>query len=137
MALTAEQLTEANPALAAQLTADGVNAERKRIVELFDAGADHELTAQAVKDGTDPKAFYKQALDAERNGKAQDLKAFEENLSDTAGQDGKETAKADGDDFDALVDAHMEKADCSKGQAMLAMGRKHPKAHAAWLAAKN
>lgn len=136
-ALTVEQLTQANPGLAAQMAAEGVNSERKRVVELFEAGADPKLTLQAVKDGTDPAAFYKQALEAERSGKAKALEAFEQDMSESAGQDGQQTGQDKGDTFDAMVEQHMEKANVSRGKAILAMGRKHPEAHAAWLAANN
>ena len=136
-ALTAEQLTQANPDLAAHFVAAGANDERKRCVELLEAGADFKLTIAAVKDGTDPAAFFKQALDAERSGKAAALEDFEKSMAKSAGQSGKETAAKDGDNFEALVESHMESAKCSKGQALLAMGRKHPEAHAAWLAAQN
>ena len=136
-ALTAEQLTQANPDLAAEMVVAGVNNERERVVELFDAGADPTLTLEAVKGGTDSKSFFKQALDSERKGKTAGLETFETDMSKSAGQDGKPIAEAGGDDFDALVLAHMDSTKCSKGKALLAMGRKHPAAHEAWLVSKN
>ncbi|WP_285906843.1 S49 family peptidase [Pseudodesulfovibrio pelocollis] len=133
-AMTAEQLTQANPDLAAELYAHGVNAERQRVVDLMAAGADPEATASAVRDGIAPADFYRQALAAERTGRAEKLKAFEERLGESAGQDGQAVSAVAGDDFDALVKAHMEEAECSKGKAILAVARKNPELHAAWLA---
>ncbi|MBI9079182.1 MAG: S49 family peptidase [Pseudodesulfovibrio sp.] len=136
-ALTVEQLTQANPDLAAAMMATGVNAERQRVVELLETGTDPKLTLEAVKDGIDSKSFFKQALDSERKGKAAALETFEKNMSQSAGGDGRETTDAGGDDFDALVSAHMGSAKCSKGNAILAMGRKHPAAHSAWVDSQN
>lgn len=136
-ALTAEQLAQENPGLAAELTARGVNNERQRVVELHEAGGEPKATLQAVKDGVDPKDFYKQVLDDERKGKAQAIDDFEKDMADSAGQSGKETAVDDGADFDALVSARMEETKCSKGQAIRFVARKHPEVHAAWLNAQN
>lgn len=136
-ALTADQLRQSNPDLVAELVASGVNDERKRVIELLEAGGDQKLTMEAVKDGADPKTFYKQVLDSERAGKTQALEDFEKDMADSAGQDGKETTAKVTDDFDALVSAHMTEAKCSKGDAIMAVARKHPEVHAAWLASKN
>lgn len=136
-AITAEQLANENPDLAAHFTAAGANDERARCVALLEAGADSKLTLAAVKEGTESGEFYKQALEAERTGKAEALKDFEQDLSESAGMDGKESDNQSGADFDAMVEAHMKDAGCSKGKAVLAVARKNPAAHAAWLAANN
>jgi signal peptide peptidase SppA len=137
-AMTAEQLTQANPDLAAELYASGVNAERQRVVDLMAAGADPEATASAVRDGVAPADFYRQALAAERTGRAEKLKAFEERLGGSAGQDGHDQAATSaGEDFEAMVAAHAKSTGVSRGKAVLAVARKHPDVHAAWLADKN
>ena len=135
--LTAEDLTAANPGLAAELCAQGAETERKRVLELFDAEADMKLTLSAVKNGTGPKDFYKAALTAQREGQAKALDNFEKEMSESAGQDGKNTKSAATDEFEALVDKHMSAENCTRGAAIMAMGRKYPEAHTAWLNGKN
>ncbi|XPV75514.1 MAG: signal peptide peptidase SppA [Desulfovibrio sp.] len=135
--LTADQLKQSAPELAAELIAEGTTAERSRIVELLEVKADPELTMAAVKDGTDPKIFYKQIFAAEHSGRDVALKAYEERLSGSAGHDGKNTSEADGSDFDAMVQEEMKTAACTKGKATLTIAQKHPKAHALWLQSKN
>ncbi|WP_419783446.1 S49 family peptidase [Maridesulfovibrio sp.] len=138
--LTADQLTAANPGLAAELCAQGAETERKRVLELFDADADLKLTLSAVSDGTSPKDFYKAALTAQREGQAKALDTFEQEMSESAGQDGQQSKASEAKEtaeFDALVEAHMKAENCSRGAAIIAIGRKHPDAHKAWLNSKN
>lgn len=135
--VTAEQLSAANPELAAELGARGASAERARVVELFEAQAGAEMTLEAVKSGADPKEFYKAALAAERKGQTEALAEFEKSMSESAGQDGKDLSATEADGFEGLIAAHMDTAKCSKGEAIIAMARRHPDAHAAWLAGKN
>ena len=40
-------------------------------------------------------------------------------------------------DFEALVGAHMQQAQCSRGAAMQAVALAHPDAHKKWIAAQN
>lgn len=40
-------------------------------------------------------------------------------------------------DFEALLQAHMEKHSCSKGAAMAAVAKANPEAHQKWIAARN
>lgn len=84
-ALTAEQLAKENPELVAQIQADGVNAERKRVVALLDVKGDLSMTAEAIKSGTDRETFLQDVLEATRTGKVEDVKAFEESLTNDAG----------------------------------------------------
>ncbi|WP_167590596.1 signal peptide peptidase SppA [Oceanidesulfovibrio indonesiensis] len=135
--VTADQLSAANPELAAELGARGASAERARVVELFEAQAGAEMTLEAVKSGADPKDFYKAALAAERKGQADALAEFEKTMSGSAGQDGKDLSATAADGFEGLIAAHMDTAKCSKGDAIIAVARRHPDAHAAWLAGKN
>lgn len=135
--LTAEQLTAANPGLAAEFCAEGAETERKRVLELFDADADLKLTLSAVENGTSSKDFYKAALTAQREGQAQALNQFEQEMSESAGQDGKNTKAAATDEFEALVGKHMRAENCTKAVALLAVAENYPEAHAAWLAGQN
>jgi hypothetical protein len=136
-ALTAEQLAQHNPELAAEMAASGVNTERGRVLELLAAGGSPEQTMAAVKDGTPSKDFYKQVLDDERSGRAQALDQYEQKMKGSAGQDGHQVEEQDGDEFDALVKTHMDENQCSKGAAIKSVARKHPQIHAAWLEAQN
>lgn len=136
-AVTAEQLSASNPNLAAELEARGAAAERARVVDLFEAQADMDMTLEAVKSGADPKDFYKATLAAERKGKAEALSEFEQSMSESAGQDGQNQSSTAAEGFEALVEGHMNTAKCSKGEAIMAMARRHPDAHTAWLAGKN
>lgn len=135
--VTAAQLSAANPELAAELQARGASAERARVVELFEAQAGAEMTLEAVQSGADPKEFYKAALAVERKGQTEALAEFEKTMSESAGQDGKDLSATAADGFESLIAAHMDTAKCSKGEAIIAVARRHPDAHAAWLAGKN
>ncbi|WP_018124956.1 S49 family peptidase [Desulfovibrio oxyclinae] len=140
-AITAESLATERPDLHGRIMADGhaegVNAERGRVVEIMGAGVDRTLTLEAVKSGMEPGDFYRQALKTERQADKAALEQFEQNLSDSAGQDGAQKEARTGSGFDELVTAHMAEAGCSRGAALLAVARKNPEAHAAWLAEQN
>ncbi|MEF2145134.1 MAG: S49 family peptidase [Desulfovibrionaceae bacterium] len=135
-ALTAEQLKAECPSLVESLRAEGVQAERARVAEILEAGGDSPAALQAVKEGTEPAAFFKAALEAERSGRGSALKAMQESLSESVGQDGKAASSDKPADFMALVEEHRKATGCSGGDAVKAMGRKHPDIHSAWLASQ-
>ena len=58
-------------------------------------------------------------------------------MGESAGQDGQNQSSTAAKGFEALVEGHMNTAKCSKGEAIMAMARRHPDAHTAWLAGKN
>ncbi len=137
-AVSAEQIKTQNPALAAALVQEGIDAERARVTAIIEADANAETTLAAVKNGTEPEAFYRSALAAELQGRKTALADFKKSLDDSAGQSGKATtASSTSSDFMALLDEHVKSNEgCNRSQAMVAMARKHPEVHAAFLKAQ-
>ncbi len=63
------------------------------------------------------------------------LDALKTSTHKPAGGDGHRV-ETEGLDFDALVEDHMDKKNCAKGEAMAAMAKKYPDAHEKWLKGK-
>lgn len=119
----------------------GVAAERARCVEILEGAASAGLTLAAVKDGTEPGAFFKAALQAEREGRDAALTSLGKGLEPPVGGSGKQAAKVEDAGSDAqksaeftakVAEAHKERGG-KKSDAMASVIAKHPDLHQAWL----
>ena len=75
--------------------ANGVNAERVRVVEILNAEADTEQTLAAIKDGTPSEAAYRGFYEAEKAKRAQGLREMAEDATPPAGQEDPEDMPAE------------------------------------------
>lgn len=113
------------------------NEERTRVTEIIKSGASSDLVLKAVEDGEPAHGIYKQMVEAMQSGKESGLADMEGSLG--SGVDAKGESKKQDDagrgkqpEFMALVDEHMKTSSAGRGDAIIAMARKYPDAHAAW-----
>jgi len=93
MAITIETLTTEAPELLSQIQNDakkagvkeGVELERKRVVEILGADADAEMTSKAIEDGTEATAAYKLFYEAEKANRAKGLEEMEKDATESMG----------------------------------------------------
>lgn len=125
--------------------------ERKRVLGLTQAVAGAEAAAKvenltnlgisaeqaaALKEtfGAPDSAAATAAPDSEAAAKTKILAGLE-NAAETPLAPA--AAQVDEPSFDVLVEEHMEKKSCSKGEAIYAVAKANPELHEAWLAASN
>lgn len=130
--------------------AKGASEEHARCSELLDAGAPFEATKAAIKNKLSLsdayKSFFEAKLEEDKRmaeeaeasapgkEKEKELERLRGEHSETLEPGAKEKNKgSDGEDFMALVDEYEKDHKCKRSEAMSAMVKKHPKAHAAWL----
>ena len=120
--------------------AEGEKAERDRVTAILSVeDCDLEAQKKAITDGLSVDAAYKLFYEAERGKKADEKKALEESLKDSAGAIGKEKKKETDpiDEFNAKVKEYQEAKNCSKGDAITAVANKFPELHEAYIAEFN
>ncbi|WP_300786682.1 S49 family peptidase [uncultured Desulfovibrio sp.] len=116
------------------------NDERDRLLALADAvlGADADRLTAVVRSGITPEQLTALRPLLKPQGASDDpyRDAALKTLAEAAARplDSLSGPVAE-NDFTALVRAEMERSGATRGQAMAEVARRHPKAHAAWLAA--
>ena len=103
------------------------------ITALVATGATPEQAA-AMKAAFAPQA---QAEPQPEGGEAAAKAKILDGIQAAASQPLAPAAGGQDQDFDALVSAHMKEAQCTKADAVRAVAKANPKAHEAWVAAKN
>ena len=144
-----ETLADDAPELLAQIQADaekaghdkgfevGVNSERERVAALLSvADADEVSKSKAITEGLSVDASYKLFFEAEKNKKAEELKALEESTPDTVGQQGKGADSDANETFMSAVDEYQKDNKCTRTEALQAIAKKRPALHEASLTRK-
>ena len=103
------------------------------ITALVATGATPEQAA-AMKAAFAPQA---QAEPQPEGGEAAAKAKILDGIQAAASQPLAPAAGGQDQDFDALVTAHMKEVQCTKADAVRAVAKANPKAHEAWVAAKN
>lgn len=114
--------------------------ERDRLLALADAvlGADADRLTAVVRSGITPEQLTALRPLLKPQGASDDpyRDAALKTLAEAAARPlDSLSGPAAENDFTALVRAEMERSGATRGQAMAEVARRHPKAHAAWLAA--
>lgn len=160
--MDAATLKTSHPDTYAQILAEGATAEKAKTEGLVSAAVQSAIGLVKVVAGDEIgakiEALSKAGITAEQATVLKDalaVKAPETNTqASTADAESRQgildalktasakpvtqgTESAEGQDFDALVTAHMSAEKCSKGEAMMAVQAKHPEAHKAWLKKMN
>jgi len=74
---------------------EGIETERKRVMDILDAGADYEVTKTAIKDGTSADGAYKLFYEAVQTKKAKGIDKMEEEAPEPVGQEEPEEPEAE------------------------------------------
>ena len=120
----------------AEATETGIQTERKRVVEILDAGANAAATETAIKDGLSSDSAYKVFFEAERQARKDKLELIPASIPESVGHGAKETAKENTNDFMVLVDNYRKDNNCGLGTAMKAVAQSQPKLHESWLSSQ-
>ena len=111
-------------------------AERARVTEIIKSGASADLVLKAVEGGNDANTIYKDMVQAMKEGKGNALASMENGIGGPIEPKGEEKTPEGGDkklEYEALYKDYMKAEGCTKGEAMKAIAREYPKAHAAWI----
>jgi len=127
--MTAEALTAQYPDAVAAVQASAVAAERERVMEIYETEASPELTATALRDGTDAKDFMRMALRAQKTEQHEAEASLAASLDASAGQDGKEKDSETRPGFMEVARDYARQHDCSMTRALNAVARQNPKLH--------
>jgi hypothetical protein len=117
----------------------GITCERARCVKLLSAKADSDATLKAIKDGTSAAEAFEAFFLAEREGRAKRFDEVAKSLPESVGVQGKTAGKPgekEAPDFMAEVKRYAEDHNCSEAKAVLAVQKKDPELHKAWLESK-
>jgi len=114
--------------------AEGVDIERKRVVEILEADGDLEVAKTAIRDGLSAEQAFKLFFQAEKETREKALKDFQANLSESAGHQAEEKKTDSRPDFLAEVDRVQAERSCKRSIAMSIVARQSPELHAAYLA---
>jgi signal peptide peptidase SppA len=129
---TLEELLEKQPEVATQLRAEGEAAERARVVEILQAGADPQTAREAIEQGLSADAAFKLFFEKEKEKRGQALKTLQEEAPQPLGQNPPpETA---GGDFEAKVAEILKSGRAeTRGQAIQLAATEFPELHQEYL----
>jgi signal peptide peptidase SppA len=129
---TLEELLEKQPEIATQLRAEGEAAERARVVEILQAGADPQTAREAIEQGLSADAAFKLFFEKEKEKRGQALKTLQEEAPQPLGQNPPpETA---GGDFEAKVAEILKSGRAeTRGQAIQLAATEFPELHQEYL----
>lgn len=112
----------------------GTSAERSRVVELLEAGADGAATLTAIKEGHSSAAAFKAFFKAEKDRQGQALKSLE---TEAPGALKPSPPKDGGATYEQKVGEIMAAEKCSRGKAMSRAAKEFPDLHEDYIARVN